>query len=182
MKKEQGYDIRQVLTDMRKEYWRGIEDGGEGASVVTREYLVVEFDGERYGFPAPVAREVLRVPHLVPVPRAEEHIRGIINLRGAIVAVTDLRPILGLSGREIPARGRLVVVEAAGLLTALLVARVEGIYSVAVDAIEGLTEGLEGLPREVVEGQVATEEGLLVLLDMEGLLGRPEFATEQMES
>ena len=182
MKKEQGYDIRQVLSDMREEYWQGIEGGGEKVAAASRDYLIVELGGERYGFVAPVAREVLRIPRLVPVPMAEEYISGIINLRGDIVAVTDLRPILGLPGRELPERGRLVVVEAAGLLTALLVARVEGINSIAVESIEGWTEGIEGLPREVVEGQVATEEGLLVLLDMEKLLGRPEFASAQKEA
>jgi purine-binding chemotaxis protein CheW len=65
------------------------------------------------------------------------------------------------------------------MVTALLAERVEGIQSIAVDSIEPFTEGLAGFPREAVTGQTVGEEGLLVLLDLEHILSRPEFVIDQ---
>jgi purine-binding chemotaxis protein CheW len=179
MKKQQTYQIQDVLREMREEYWRGIEEAEEAAAVEIRDYVVIRLGGELYGIPTATAREVLRAPRLIRVPRVAEHIRGVINLRGEIVAVTDLRPLLGLPGGDFPAGGRLVVVEAAGLVTALLAEQVEGIRSIAADAIEPCTEGLTGFPREAVAGQTAGEKGLLILLDLEHILARPEFSIDQ---
>jgi purine-binding chemotaxis protein CheW len=178
-KQQQTYQIQDVLREMREEYRRGIEETEEASAAETRDYVVIRLGGERYGIPSVTAREVLRAPRLIRVPRVAEHIRGVINLRGEIVAVTDLRPLLGLPGGDLPAGGRLVVVEAAGLVTALLTERVEGIHSIAADTIEPCPERLAGFPREAVAGQTAGEEGLLILLDMEHILARPEFAIDQ---
>ncbi|HEY7746971.1 MAG TPA: chemotaxis protein CheW [Desulfuromonadales bacterium] len=179
MKERRTYEIDRVLKEMRDEYWRGIEEGGETTAVETRDYIVFRLAGERYALPSTVAREVLRMPRLVRVPRVAGHICGVINLRGQIVAVTDLRPLLGLAGEEMPANGQLIVVEAAGLVTALLTERVEGIRTLALDSIEPVTEGLSGFPRDAAEGQVVGEDGLLVLLDLASILARPEFVIDQ---
>jgi purine-binding chemotaxis protein CheW len=179
MKKQQTYQIQDVLREMREEYWRGIEEAEEATASETRDFVVIRLGSERYGLSASAAREVLRIPRLIRVPRVVDHIRGVINLRGEIVAVTDLRRMLGLPGGDLPAGGRLVVVEAAGLVTALLAERVEGIQSIAVDSIEPCTEGLAGFPREAVTGQTVGEEGLLILLDLEHILSRSEFVIDQ---
>jgi len=140
---------------------------------------VFHLSGERFALASTAAREVLRLPRLVRIPRVAGHIRGVINLRGQIVAVTDLRPLLGLSGEAVPERGQLIVVEAAGLTTALLTEGVEGIRPIPLSAIEPVTEGLSGFPREAAEGQVVGEDGLLLLLDLEHILSRPEFVVDQ---
>ena len=179
MSEQQSNEIRRVLQEMREEYWRGIEEAEESVTAEIREYVVIRLGGERFGLPTEAAREVLRAPRLVRVPRVAEHIHGVINLRGQVVAVTDLRPLLGLPGRNLPANGRLVVVEAVGVTTALLAEEVEGIRSIATDAIEPFTEGLAGFPREAMAGQVSGEGGLLMLLDLDHILSRPEFLIDQ---
>jgi len=179
MKERQTYEIDRILQEMRDEYWRGIEETGESAAAESRDYVVFRLGGERYALPSTVAREVLRLPRLVRVPRVAGHIRGVINLRGQIIAVTDLRPLLGLAGDETPANSQLIVVEAAGLVTALLTERVEGIRTLDLAAIEPVTEGLSGFPRSAAEGQIVGEDGLLVLLDLDNILSRPEFIIDQ---
>lgn len=172
-------DIQQILHVMREEYWRGIEEADGEKAIETRDYLVFGLGGETYAVSTASAREVLRLPRLVRVPQVAEHILGVINLRGLILAVTDLRPLLGLPGRDFSAQARLVVVEAAGLTTALLVERVAGIRAVAVEAIEPATEGLGGPLREALAGQVAADEGLLLLLDLERILSRKDLVFDQ---
>lgn len=172
-------DILNALQEMRDEYWQSLEREEERAGAETRDYVVFELGGERYGMSSVVAREVLRIPRFVRVPRVPEHILGVINLRGQVVAVTDLRPILGLSSQACPDTARLIVAEASGMTTALMVERVHGIQSVEVETIEPFTEGLSGFPREAAEGQLSNGDGLLVLLNMEKIFSRPEFAIDQ---
>ncbi len=171
--------IQHTLQRLREEYWRGLEEVETGPAQL-HEVLVVRLAGERLGIAPALAREVLRVPpRLVPVPKAAEFIRGIINVRGEILAVTDLRPFLGLEGRDIPATGRLIIVEAAGIHTALLVEEVEGMRSFDRQRIEPLTEGLGNLPREAFSGQISEEGSLLLLLDLEEVFRRPEFIIDR---
>lgn len=182
MSRQQRDEIQKVLSEMREEYWRSLEGGEDAAAVATGDYLVFRLGGERYGFATALAGEVLRIPRLVRVPRVAPHIRGVINLRGQVLAVTDLRPVLGLPGGDIPASGRLVVVRAAGLETALVTEGVEGIVSLPLEEIEAPTEGLAGFPRELLEGQIHDGGGLLMLLDLERILARPEFVIDQKGS
>lgn len=181
MKSSQAYDIGKILQEMREEYWRGIEESA-GVPAETRDYLVFCLAGERFGLPTTAAREVMRLPKLVRVPRLSEMIQGVINLRGQIVAVTDLRPLLGLVGREVAPGARLIVLEAPGFTTALLVDSVEGIRTIAADAVEPLTPGLAGFPREAAAGQVAEAGGFLILLDLTHLLSRSELIIDQAEA
>ncbi len=171
-------EIRETLRTIRDEYWRGIEEVCEDQSGQAENVLVFRLGGERYAIVSRLAREVLRIPRIVRIPRLSPSIRGIINLRGQIVAVSDLRPYLGLPCSEITEEGRLVVAQAGGVTTALAVEKVEGLRSIPIAQIEPLTEGLTGLPREAVEGQVTTEEEILVLLRLDHILRQPEFIVD----
>ncbi len=179
MKDSPDYEIQRVLQDMRDEYWRSLEEVEANDTGATRDYLVVRLGGERFGIETALTREVLRAPRLVRVPQVPPQVRGIINLRGQIVAVIDLRGPLGLPLGDDAGSGQLVVTEAAGLTSALWTEQVEGIRSISVAAIEPLTAGLAQLPRGAVAGQVLLEDGLLVLLDLPQLLSREDFIIDQ---
>ncbi len=172
-------EVKNILEQMRNEYWQGLEEEPETGEVATREFLFFELGGERFGVAGESVREVLKVPRLIRVPRVPDHIPGVFNLRGEVCAVTDLRSLLGLAGRELPAHGRLLVVEAAGVVTALYTDRVEGLVSIEAEAIEPFTEGLAGFPREVAEGQLHQPQGLVVLLKLGAILARPEFVIDE---
>lgn len=179
MKETTKDEIQRVLQDMREEYWRGLDAVEEESQGATADYLVLRLGGESFGIATALAREVLRIPRLVRVPQVPDHIRGVVNLRGQIVAVTDLTRVLGLKEAVGGASGRLVVVEAGGMTTALLTDEVVGIRTIALAEVEPLTDGLARLPREALAGQVADGDGLLVLLDLPQLLGQARFVVEQ---
>lgn len=172
-------EVQNILEQMRNEYWRGLDEEPAAGEVATREYLIFHLGGERFGVAGENVREVLKVPRLIRIPRVPEHIPGVFNLRGEVCAVTDLRSLLGLAGRDLALHGRLVVVEAAGVVTALYTDRVEGLVSIEAETIEPFTEGLAGFPREVAEGQLHQEEGLAVLLNLRAILARPEFVIDE---
>lgn len=176
------YDFQKILQEMRDDYWRSLEAVDDERDTEQREYIVVRIGELRLALPAADCREVLRPPRIVAVPRAGKHIHGIINLRGEVVAVTDLRPLLTLADATPSGRPQLVVVAAAGLQTALLVDRVEGLRTIAIDGIVPVAAGLSGLLLDAVAGQLDAADGNLICLDLQRLLARSELIVDQKES
>jgi purine-binding chemotaxis protein CheW len=112
------------------------------------------------------------------VPRLPEHFVGLFNLRGQIHAITDLRPLFALPRQAVAPRTQVIVVEAAGLSTALCTDGVKGIAAIPLDSIEPLQTDLAGLGNEVLSGRAPYGTGTLLLLDLEKLLDRPELVVE----
>ncbi len=173
-----GTEIAETLQQIRQEYWQSLDSPLQQSAGETESYLVFRLGKEAFAVPARMAREVVRIPHIVAVPLVREPIRGIINLRGEIVAVSDLRHFFGLPAAELQPTGRLVVVAAAGLTTALYVETVEGIRRLDTKALAPATPGLGGVPREALAGQVRSDQGLLVVLNLDYILSRPEFTVD----
>jgi len=179
MQEHQAYEIDQILQEMRADYWRNLEAVSETAGGAVCEYLVVRCGSKRYGLPAANCREVLKLPRLVRVPRLPEHLRGIFNLRGEIVAVTDLSALLGQGVQSLHDHFRLVVVEEKSIKTALLVEIVEGLTGITREQVEPLATGAGSGARDLIAGKVVQGEDVLVLLELARLLERPELVVDQ---
>jgi purine-binding chemotaxis protein CheW len=87
------------------------------------EVVVFEVGGQRYGLPAADVQELLRAVAVVPLPRAPAVVRGVINLRGRVVPVLDIRGRFGLPPRAVEPADHLVVARAGPRLVALHVDR-----------------------------------------------------------
>lgn len=179
MNESQTYDIPKILEQMRADYWRSLETAEQAERLEQTDYMVVAFGALRFGLPAAACREVLKLPRIVKVPRLPAHLPGIINLRGEIVAVTDLRPLLQLAAGAPTGGFRLVVVAAGAMKTALLVERVEGLCAVADHRVEALAEGVDHEARDLFRGKVEDAAGQLLLLDAVRLLARPDLVIDQ---
>ncbi|WP_305042193.1 chemotaxis protein CheW [Geoalkalibacter sp.] len=159
-------DIRATLARLREDYWRALEEDGR-ANAAGLEVLVARLGGQILGLPGVALREVLRVPPLVRVPGAPATIAGIISLRGEILAVNDLRPLLGLAVETGRGPGaRLVLIEVAGQTAALLVDEVIDLRRLAGDALEPAAPRADGAPA-FFQGRLPQPEGLLSLLDLD---------------
>ncbi len=178
-KKSADYDISGILGEMRQQYWEGIEKPAEEVPVDTSEFLIFTLGGQLFTVPTVLAREVIRPPHLVRVPGTGDIIAGIINLRGQIIAVTDLCPMLDLTRRGEVMDGRLIIVESAGVTTALAVEKVSGIRRFPDEDVEPLSQAGGGLPREAAAGQISLDGELLIVLDIEKLLAGEDLVVNQ---
>jgi purine-binding chemotaxis protein CheW len=180
MNEQPTYEIAQILEQMRADYWNNLEAADQVDAGERSDYLVIGFGPQRIGLPARDCREVLKLPRIVKVPRLPGHLCGIINLRGEIVAVTDLRPLLELPVTEPSAAFRLVVVAAGALRTALLVERVDGLRSIAAAAVAPLAEGATRAAVDLFSGKLDDDDGgFLLLLDPQQLLERPDMLIDQ---
>lgn len=126
---------------------------------------------ERYGIDVRRVREVLRPRAVTPVPGAPPEVLGIINVRGNVVTVIDGRRRLGMEGRDPDEATRVAIVEARGENVGLQVDRVLEVRDIASEAISAPPLGSAEARRGATSGVYTSDEGLLVLLDLEALLG-----------
>jgi purine-binding chemotaxis protein CheW len=90
---------------------------------MSRELHIVGFQvgRETYGVPITSLHEIVRVPEITAVPDAPDYMEGVINLRGKIVSVMDLRKRFGVKESGANRRNRILVVEFNGRLSGLIV-------------------------------------------------------------
>ena len=121
----------------------------------SREVLVFELGGRRFALPAAGVRELLRAVTIFPVPSAPAAIEGVINLRGVVVPVVDLRDLLRLPPRDAEPADHLIVLDAGPRPSAVRVDHVVGLDRLP-------TAGTGG---DDFAGVVKLPGGLVLMLD-----------------
>src|ERR1700687_419557 len=125
---------------------------------------------EPYGVPIASLHEVVRVPQISSVPDAPAYMEGVINLRGKIVSVIDLRKRLGEPQTALNRRNRILVVEHGGRLSGLIVDSASEVIKIPVGEIEPSPPTLQEGGLNCVTGLGKYRGRLIVLLDMAKLL------------
>ena len=112
-------------------------DSEDGASDDDEQVVVFRLDKEEFGVPIDSVQEIVRVPEeLTRVPKAPPFVEGVINLRGAVLPVIDLRPRLGMAKVERSDRQRVMVFLIDGLRTGFIVDSVAEVLMIHKSAIE----------------------------------------------
>lgn len=143
---------------------------------------VIEFAlaHERYGLEAGCVTEVHSLENLTPLPCTPPFIRGLVNLRGRIVPVIDLKRFFDLPERGITDLHAILLVEADGLTFGLLADMVVGVRPVALSALEASLPTLSGIRADYLKGVAAG--GLVVLNAAAILADRRIILHEEVES
>ncbi len=132
--------------------------------------VVFHLDREEYAVPIAAVREIVRVTDVTRVPHAPAHIRGVMNLRGRILPVVEIRTRLGLTSAELTPRSRVVVVEVQQRTVGLLVDAVAQVTRIGERLVAAPPEEVRNAGAEAVTGVARVGDRLLVLLDLERLL------------
>jgi purine-binding chemotaxis protein CheW len=137
-----------------------------------RELHIVGFQvgRETYGVPITALHEIVRVPEITAVPDAPEFMEGVINLRGKIVSVIDLRKRLGEKRVGSGKRNRILVVEHKGRLCGLIVDSASEVLKIPAADIEPSPTALQEQGLNCVTGLGKHHGRLIVLLDVTRLL------------
>jgi purine-binding chemotaxis protein CheW len=125
---------------------------------------------ETYGVPIVSLHEIVRVPDITAVPDAPPYVEGVINLRGKIVSVIDLRKRLGEQEITSSRRNRILVVEHKGRLSGLIVDSASEVLKVPAEDVEPSPTQFEDGGLNCVTGLGKYQGRLIVLLDMAKLL------------
>jgi len=144
---------------------------------------IVEFvlGGEKYALDIQLAREIVEMIPITPIPRSPPYISGVINLRGEITNIMNLNTLLGLPGQDIRPNQKIIVLvpeAAAGSNVGIIVDDVLGVMQVAQEDIEHLGEGLasevsgfvKGIIKQKSEAAEKTSTGLIIWIDMQKML------------
>ncbi len=139
---------------------------------MSRELHIVGFQvgRETYGVPITSLHEIVRVPEITAVPDAPDYMEGVINLRGKIVSVIDLRKRLGEKKVSMGKRNRILVVEHNGRLSGLIVDSASEVLKIPASDVEPSPAALHDGGLNCVTGLGKHKGRLIVLLDMTRLL------------
>jgi purine-binding chemotaxis protein CheW len=141
------------------------------AAVEATEHLVTFYlDREEYGVDVRQVQEIRRVGEITTVPRAPEFVRGVVNLRGRILPVLDLKRKLGLGEVAAARTARIVVVRVRERLLGLLVDGASQVPKIPVSRIEAAPEEVVERGGDYIRGVAKLDDRLIILVDLERLL------------
>ena len=147
--------------------------GGSGRSGEL-QIVVCELADEHYGLDIARVFEIIRHQPVTPVPRAPSFVKGVINLRGRIIPVVDLRGRFGMAEAEATKESRIVVAESGATRVGLIVDSVSEVLLVPLDAVEATPEVAAGDDAEYLRGIAKLGDRLVLLLELDGLFGLEE--------
>jgi purine-binding chemotaxis protein CheW len=136
-------------------------------------------DQEEVAFDILSVQEIHRMVDITPVPKAPPFVEGVINLRGRIVPVLNLRRRLGVAGGERTAQSRIVVVNLHGRTVGLVVDTVSEVLRIPHALIEAPPALGEAPGAEFVKGVSRLQDRLLILLDLHRLLAPDDRASAE---
>lgn len=125
---------------------------------------------EAYGIAARQVNEVIRVGDITPVPGAAEQILGIVNLRGNVVTVLDMRTLLGIDSIPIDDDSRIIIVDSHGQMVGLLVDSVAEVVYLRASEIEVAPKVGKDEGSCLVQGVHSSDAGLLIMVDIAPLM------------
>jgi purine-binding chemotaxis protein CheW len=151
--------------------------GASGSESVTADLqaIVLGLGDEIYGIEIGFVQEIIRNQPLTAVPGASPAVLGLINLRSQVLPVLSLRTIFGRPAIAVDPAARIVLVGLAGWRVGLLVDEVFEVRTLAADSIQPAPAFATGERGFQAVGIAQTERGLVVLLDIEAVLGSVEL-------
>ena len=138
-----------------------------------QQLVVFSLGSEEYGLPITTVQEIIRYTRPRTIPSAPPSVRGVINLRGKIIPVVDLKARLQVAGGDAE-ESKIVIVEAGAVTAGLIVDDVDEVITVDADALEPAPTGEVGYISAVAK----VGDRLLVLLDVEAMFGGEGFDSE----
>ena len=131
------------------------------------QFIVFRLDREWYGVEITEVKRVIKVGKITYLPSSPEHIAGIVNLRGNILSVTDLKTIFSLPHDELTEKTRIIVIESGTLETGFLVDEVVESIEVPVSKMELTLPTLPAEGAKYIKGQCRVDEKVIALVNVE---------------
>jgi len=139
-------------------------------------FVVFSLGGETFALEIKKVREIIRVPHVTWVPGSSELVRGVINLRGNVVAVIDLARILSLPAPEETALNRIIVVDFDGDMVGMLVDSVSQVAEIVPSEIEPALGTLDEKQKKFVVSQSNQAKTMIGILDLQQIINEARAA------
>jgi len=143
------------------------------------KYLTFVLDKEEYGIGILKIKEIIGMMPITPVPRTPDYVKGVINLRGKVIPVVDLRLRFGMDEIDYTERTCIIVVEIEGqagiVLIGIVVDAVSEVLNIKGEDIEETPTFGTKLDTEYILGMAKMEGGVKILLDIDQILTHQEL-------
>lgn len=144
------------------------------------KYLTFSLAGEEYGIAILKVKEIIGMMPVTPVPQTPLYVKGVINLRGKVIPVTDLRLKFGMEAVDYTERTCIIVVEIEGendvIRLGIVVDAVSEVLNIKDEQIEGAPNFGSALKTDFILGMAKVENSVKILLDIDRVLNEQDIA------
>lgn len=130
---------------------------------------------EEFGIDILLVQEINRMTSITRVPNSPEFIEGVINLRGKVIPIIDLRNRFGLTQSDMDKDTRIIVVEVSKKIVGFIVDSVKEVLRIPKSVVDPPPPIVAGISAEYIEGVGKLDDRLLILLDLETVLSSSEL-------
>jgi purine-binding chemotaxis protein CheW len=152
-------------------------------AIVEKEgkYLTFALGPEEYGLEILKVREIIGYMEITAVPQTPQYVKGVINLRGQVIPVIDLRANFGMNTAEVTEETCIIVVETSNssrkFSTGIVVDRVQEVLDIAGEDIEGTPEFGSAVNTDFILGMGKIGDSVKILLDIDRVLASDDFSS-----
>ena len=143
------------------------------------KFLTFQLHGEEYGLEILKVREIIGLMEITSVPNAPQFIRGVINLRGKVIPVIDLRRKFLLERADYGARTCIIVVDVRGIQMGIVVDSVSEVVQIDGEMIEETPDFGTKLDTDFILGMGKVGDRVKILLDIGRVLNDGELETTE---
>ncbi len=140
------------------------------------KYLTFALAEEEYGLEILRVREIIGMMEITAVPRTPEYVKGVINLRGKVIPVVDLRLKVGMAEQERTDQTCIIVVNIGEVEMGIIVDQVREVINIAGENIEDAPSFGDQVDTDFILGMGKSEENVTILLDISKLLSKSDIA------
>jgi purine-binding chemotaxis protein CheW len=130
---------------------------------------------EEFGIEILRVQEIIRMMDITKVPNSPPAVEGVINLRGKVIPVIDLRARFGMEPREHDSQTRIIVVEIHAMIIGFVVDGVSEVLRIQSNTVEPPPAVVSGIDSEYIKGVGKLDDRLLILLDLDKLISSEEM-------
>ncbi|OPY73283.1 MAG: Chemotaxis protein CheW [Syntrophorhabdus sp. PtaU1.Bin058] len=138
------------------------------------QLVTFKLENEEFGVDILKVQEINKMMNITKIPNAPSFIEGVINLRGKIIPIIDLRKRLGFHNRVYDKSTRIIVVELDGLVLGFIVDSVSEVLRIPGNTIEPPPSIVAGIESDYIEGVGKLNDRLLILLELKKIFASPE--------
>jgi len=149
------------------------------------KYLTFALGPEEYGLEILKVREIIGYMEITAVPQTPHHVKGVINLRGQVIPVVDLRAKFGMDTTDVTDQTCIIVVEIAQgqrtFSTGMVVDRVQEVLDIAGEDIEEAPQFGAAVETDFILGMGKIGDTVKILLDIDKVLAGDDLALEEID-
>ncbi len=144
-------------------------------SIDLDRFIEFSLGGEDYAIPLLMVREVISIPETTPIPKAPKHFVGLMNLRGQVISIVDLRTKLNIKPDEKSVDNAVIIVDFDGMNIGVVVDSINRVLVFGSDEIQEMPELESQVKSDYILGVYKKDHGLTVLLDVAKSLDVKDF-------